>query len=288
MNRTALFRLAALALGLLLAGCHHHGQQGKALKIGLVTDVGGLNDEGFNASAYRGLRQARKELHVLTNVIESKQQTDYEKNMRQFADAGYDLVVSVGFMMGDATLKVARQFPAIHFCIIDYAYPQPPPNLLGNVFREEQGAYLAGVLAATTSKTGKIGFVGGMDVPIIHKFEKGYDAGAQAGNPAVKVLSGYSGSFTDPAKGKEVALAQYQQGADVIFQAAGASGIGVVEAAREQHQLAIGVDTDQHHLAPDNVLTSELKRVDMAVYRAVQRVVSHSFKGGTAVYGLAD
>lgn len=292
MNNRMAARVFGLGLGLLaltglVGGCAE--QEGsKALRIGLVTDVGGLNDEGFNASAYRGLQQAEKELGIKTNVVESKQQTDYEKNLRQFAEAGYDLVVSVGFMMGDATEKVARQFPDARFLIVDYRYDNPPPNLMGAVFREEEGAYLVGALAASVTKTSKVGFVGGMDVPIIHKFHKGYEAGVKAVNPKVKLLAGYAGSFTDPAKGKEVALAQIQQGADVVFQAAGASGIGVIEAAKEKNKYAIGVDIDQHHLAPKHVLTSELKRVDLAVFRTASAVKEGKFKGGTTVYGLAD
>lgn len=292
MNQTVFSQLTsstlavALAAGLIALG--PTTAEAKTLKVGLVTDVGGLNDEGFNASAFRGLKKAEKELKVRINVIESKQQTDYEKNLRQFAEAEYDLVVSVGFMMGDATYKVARQFSQTRFCIIDYQYDRPLPNLLGSVFKEEEGAYLAGVLAASVTRTGKIGFVGGMDVPIIHKFHKGYEAGARATNPRVKLLAGYAGSFTDPAKGKEVALAQFQQGADIVFQAAGASGIGAIEAAKEKNKLAIGVDIDQHHLAPRNVLTSEVKRVDLALFRAAEMVVKNTFKGGTVVYGLSD
>ncbi|MBI6545296.1 MAG: BMP family ABC transporter substrate-binding protein, partial [Cyanobacteria bacterium NC_groundwater_1444_Ag_S-0.65um_54_12] len=236
-------------------------------KVGLVTDTGGLNDGSFNYLASQGLARAKKTLKVKTSIIESKQFTDYEKNLSQFAAAHYDMVISVGFMMGDATQKVASRFSGTNFAIIDFSYPKVLPNIIGVTFAEEQAGYLAGALAAMQSRTGTIGFVGGMDVPVIHRFKIGYEAGGKAANPKINFLSGYTGNFDDPAKGREVATAQYQHGADIVFHASGRCGLGVIDAAKAANQLAIGVDADQHSIAPDHVLSSALKRVDLAVYQ---------------------
>lgn len=280
------FRPVLLAL-VLAAGCAPRAQLG-GFKVGLVTDVGGLNDQGFNALAYKGLLKAKKDLHIQTNVIESHQVTDYEKNMEQFAEAGYDMVVSVGFMMGDATKEVAKRFPKVKFVIVDYKYAKTIPNVEGITFAEEQAGFLAGALAALTSKTHTIGFVGGMDVPVIHRFKIGYEDGAKAADPTVKVLTGYTGSFQDSAKGREVATAEYDQGADICFQAAGASGLGVIDAAKDQHKLAIGVDADQHHIAPDCVLSSALKNVNLAVYNAIEAAKAGHFSPGNVRLTLKD
>lgn len=282
MRIPALLSLVALALALASPA------MAKSVKIGLVTDVGGLNDQGFNSLAYKGLKRAKDQLKVRTNVIESHQATDYEKNLAQFASGGYDLVISVGFMMGDATKKVAARFPNTKFAIVDFNYPSKIANVKGITFAEEQAGYLAGALAALESKSGKIGFVGGMDVPVIHRFKLGYEAGAKASNPKIKIVSGYTGSFTDSAKGREVATAQFQQGVDIAFQAAGASGLGVIDAAKASRKMAIGVDADQNYIAPDFVLSSALKNVDMAVFKVVEETVTGKFVGGNQKLTFKD
>ncbi|MBM3269584.1 MAG: BMP family ABC transporter substrate-binding protein [Candidatus Sericytochromatia bacterium] len=262
--------------------------QAATFKVGLVTDVGGLNDGSFNMLAGQGLKRAKQELKVKSGVIESKQLTDYEKNLSQLATSKYDLVISVGFMMGDATKKVAQRFPGTRFAIIDFNYPDTLPNVAGVTFAEEQAGYLAGALASLESKTGKVGFVGGMDVPVIHRFKIGYEEGVKAGNKKVKVLSGYTGKFDDPAKGREVATAQYQQGADIVFHASGQCGLGVIDAAKAAKKLAIGVDADQHKVAPEYVLSSAMKRVDLAVYQLISDAVTGKFKGGNTKLTLKE
>ncbi|MEB3297864.1 MAG: BMP family ABC transporter substrate-binding protein [Candidatus Sericytochromatia bacterium] len=278
----------ALAAAVGLVACKGAGDDTGALRVGLVTDVGGLNDQGFNSLAYKGLRKVKKDLGAKTSVIESQKASDYEKNLAQFAGEKYDLVISVGFMMGDATRKVAERFPDARFAIVDFRYDKVLPNVAGYTFAEEQAGFLAGALAALTTKTGKVGFVGGMDVPVIHRFKVGYEEGVKLAAPQVKILSGYTGNFTDSAKGAEVATSQFQNGADIIFQAAGASGIGVIDAAKQQKKLAIGVDADQSGIAPDHVLSSALKKVDLAVVKAVESVMDKTFKGGNTKLTLAD
>jgi basic membrane protein A len=271
-----------------LSACKGEADSTGTLRVGLVTDVGGLNDQGFNSLAYKGLKQAKKDFDVKTSVIESQKASDYEKNLAQFAGEKYDLVISVGFMMGDATRKVAERFPDARFAIVDFRYDKVLPNVAGYTFAEEQAGFLAGALASLTTKTGKVGFVGGMDVPVIHRFKVGYEAGVKEAAPQVKILSGYTGNFTDSAKGAEVATSQYQNGADIVFQAAGASGIGVIDAAKQQKKLAIGVDADQSGIAPDYVLSSALKKVDLAVVKAVASIKDKTFKGGNTKLTLAD
>ena len=271
---------------LLLAGCAPRLQRG--FKVGLVTDVGGLNDQGFNSLAYQGLLKAKKKLHIMTNVIESHQATDYEKNLQEFADAGYNVIVSVGFMMGDATEAVAKRYPHSKFIIVDYKYQHEHPNIEGITFAEEQSGFLAGALAALVSKTHVVGFVGGMDVPVIHRFKIGYEDGARAADPTIKVLSAYTGSFQDSAKGREVAAAEYDEGADICFQAAGASGLGVIDAAKDANKLAIGVDADQHAIAPHHVLSSALKNVNLAVYHAIVAAKAGHFAPGNTRLTLKD
>ncbi len=280
--------LPALATAVLVAtGCQPKSTSGD-FKVGLVTDVGGLNDGSFNMLAGQGLKRAKEELEIKSGVIESKQLTDYEKNLSQLATGKYDLVVSVGFMMGDATKKVAERFPETKFAIIDFNYPETVPNIAGITFAEEQAGYLAGALAALESKSGKVGFVGGMDVPVIHRFKIGYEEGVKAANQKVKVLSGYTGKFDDPSKGREVATAQYQQGADIVFHASGQCGLGVIDAAKAAKKLAIGVDADQHKVAPEYVLSSAMKRVDLAVYQVIKDAATGKFEGGNRKLTIKD
>lgn len=286
--RTLLSALALAAVAMApVSGCQPKSATSD-FKVGLVTDVGGLNDGSFNMLAGQGLKKAKKELGIKTGVIESKQLTDYEKNLSQLASSKYDLIISVGFMMGDATAKVARRFPEAKFAIIDFNYPEVIPNVAGITFAEEQAGFLAGALAAMESKTAKVGFVGGMDVPVIHRFKIGYEAGARAANPKVAILSGYTGKFDDPAKGREVATAQYQQGADIVFHASGQCGLGVIDAAKAAKKLAIGVDADQHSVAPEYVLSSAMKRVDTAVYQVIADAHAGKFKPGNVKLTIKD
>lgn len=257
----------------------------KQFKIGMVTDVGGLGDQSFNDAAYAGLKMLEKEGAKIT-VVESAMMTDYVTNLRSLVEQGYDMVWAIGFLMEDALREVAKQYPKAKFGIIDAVVDAP--NVTSVVFKEHEGSFLVGVLAAMKTKSNKVGFIGGMDLTLIHKFEVGFIAGVKAVKPKAQVLVGYTGVFDDPNKGKELALTQFSQGADVIYHASGACGIGVIKAAEEKGLFAIGVDSPQNHLAPKNVITSMLKRVDTGVYTVSKDLMRGTFKAGTRTLGLKE
>lgn len=259
------------------------------LRAGLVTDTGGVNDKSFNAQAWSGLEQARDTLGYQIKLVESKQNADYVPNLEQFAKAGYDVVVAVGFLMESAVREVAGRYPDVRFVFIDGDAPDLP-NVVAYRFREQEGAFLVGALAALVSKSGVIGFVGGQEVPLIKKFEYGFQAGATTVRKDIQVRVGYAGSFTDSQKGQEIALLQMSTGADVLFHAAGKSGLGVIKAVAQKGgpRYAIGVDRDQDGEAPGHVLTSMLKRVDRSVLEACQKVASDTFASGTVELGLKE
>jgi len=292
--RTACAGLAVVAL---LAGCGGSKTEsaGRPLHVGMVFDVGGLGDKSFNDLAYQGLVRARDELGITFEYFEPTQSSDREAALRLFAQGEANLIIGVGFLFTDDIRAVARDFPEKRFVCIDYSWTEGeavPPNLVGLKFREEEGSYLVGALAAMVSDSKVLGFVGGMDIPLIHKFEAGYRAGALHEEPGARVLVNYAGvtgdAFKNPAKGKELALAQIAQGADVIYHASGSTGLGVFEAVREKQKLAIGVDADQSAEAPGLVLTSMVKRVDRVVYDEIQRVKEGRFEGGVKILGLKD
>ena len=262
----------------------------KPVNVGMVTDVGGINDQSFNQSAWEGLQRAKKELGAKVSYQESKQDADYPANLETLYDAGNDLIWGIGFKMGDTILKAAKQNPNQKYAIIDYTYgDKTPPNVIGVVFAAEEGAFLAGYIAAKMSKTNSIGFVGGMSVPVVHAFQYGFKAGAKFANPKITILEQYAESFTDAAKGKAIANQMLSKDADVVFQAAGAVGDGVIEAVKEKNKMAVGVDRDQNYLAPKNVITSSMKRVDNAIFNVVSDLAKGNFKGGTTInYGLKD
>jgi len=289
---------AALLVARLPGAEHGAARAGKRVRVGLVFDLGGRGDKSFNDSAWLGVERARRELGVEVETIEPADGSDREAGIRLLAAEGFDLIVGVGFIFSDDMVAIAAEHPATKFACVDYAkfgpngFVMPPPNMAALKFREEQGSYLVGALAALTAKSGVVGFVGGMDIPLIHKFEEGYRAGALAVCPSCRVLVGYAGvtgeAFKNPGKGKELALAQYAEGADVIFHAAGSTGLGVFEAARATGRYAIGVDADQWSEAPGRILTSMTKQVDVAVFDAAREVVEGRFRGGLRVFGLAE
>lgn len=263
--------------------------------VGLVFDVGGLGDKSFNDSAYQGLIRARDELGITFEYFEPSQSSDREAALRLYSQAETDLIVGVGFLFTDDVNAVARDFPDRRYVCIDYSWSEGqavPPNVVGLKFREEEGAFLVGALAAMVGETSVYGFVGGMDIPLIHKFEAGYRAGILYIRPDARVLVNYAGvtgdAFKNPAKGKELALAQYEQGAAAIFHASGSTGLGVFEAAREQNRLAIGVDADQSAEAPGLVLTSMVKRVDRALFDEIAQAKAGKFEGGIRSFGLKE
>jgi basic membrane protein A and related proteins len=268
-------------------------QPEKTIRVGLVTDIGQLNDRGFNALAFKGLQQAERELGVEGRVIESKSAADYIPNLTSFARQKYDLLIGVGFAQGDAVDAVATQFPDTRFVIIDVDQSflkHKPKNVVGLLFREQEVGYLAGYLAALQAKREPgpdvISSVGGMKEPPVDRFIAGYQAGARAANPRVKVSNGYSQDWDDLAKCKELALNQIAAGSTIVFQVAGGCGLGALDAAQERDVWGIGVDADQSFLGP-HVLTSAMKRVDQAVFLTIKSVTDGSWEGGrNAVFGL--
>lgn len=274
--------------------------QDHPLQIGIVFDLGGRGDKSFNDGAYLGAERATRELGARVRFVEPGEGSDREAGLRTLAAQGLDLVVGVGFIFTDDLGELAREYPNVNFAGVDYALQvdaqgnlvPPPPNLAALKFREEQGSFLVGALAALVSKSKKLGFVGGMDFPLIHKFEAGYKEGVKAVCPDCTVMVGYAGvtpeAFRNPGRGQELALSQYQQGVDIIFHASGSTGLGVFEAARRQNKLAIGVDADQYNEAPGYILTSMVKGVDAAVFETVRRVKAGTFAGGIYQFGLAE
>jgi basic membrane protein A and related proteins len=262
-------------------------------RIGLVFDVGGRGDKSFNDAAYEGLIRAEKELDVEVRYLEPASTEDREAALRLFASRSADLVIGVGFIFSSDVDAVARAYPNVHFACVDYAPSKGmPKNVLGLAFREEEGSFLVGAAAGLLSKTKSVGFVGGMTIPLIRKFEAGYTAGVAETCPACTVAATYAGAtpdaFKDPAKGKLLAISEASGGADVLFHASGSTGHGVFEGAKEMHVLAIGVDADQHDEMPDVVVTSMIKRVDVAVFDAIDEVVHGRFQGGMKALGVVD
>jgi basic membrane protein A and related proteins len=259
-------------------------------RVGLVLDRGGKDDKSFNQAAYQGLLKAQKELGIEFKSVDSPDANAFEPSLRSFARANYDLVVGVGFVQQQPVSKIAAQFPKTQFAIVDAEVTLP--NVRSLMFEEHEGSFLVGALAALTSKSNHIGFLGGMDIPLIRRFELGYTAGAKHINPKITVTSNYVGvtadAWTNPARGKELSRSMYQKGADVIYGAAGASTMGLLDAAEEMKKLAIGVDSNQNGIKPGFVLTSMLKRVDIAVFNTVKDAQAHKFTNGIVRYGLAN
>ena len=290
-------RWIGVAMGaavLALVGGGQAATGAKTLKIGMVTDVGGLNDRGFNHLAFVGLQQAKQRLGVQIRVAESKSPADYIPNLASFARQGFDLVLGVGYTEIGAMGAVAKRFPNTHFAIVDVANGDlagKPKNVLGLLFHEEQVGYLAGYLAALEAKRlpGRdvVSSVAGEKQPPVDRFIAGYRAGAKRADPGVRTINAYSQDFTDQAKCKVIALNQIAAGSVAVFQVAGGCGLGALEAAREKKVWGIGVDADQSFLGA-HVLTSATKKVDRAVFLAIQAVAQGKFRGGDAVYGLKE
>jgi basic membrane protein A len=265
------------------------------MKVGLVFDVGGRGDKSFNDAAYRGLEKAKQELGIEFEYIEPGPGADREAALRQFSNRpDISLILGIGFIFTDEITKIAQEFPDKKYGCVDYTVnPEKtiPPNLIALEFKEEEGSFLVGAIAGLLTKSSKVGFVGGMESPLIKKFQVSYEAGAKHVNPGCQVLIGYAGvtgdAFKNPGKGKELALGQYSDGVDIIYHASGVTGLGVFEAAREVKKFAIGVDSDQNDEAPGIVITSMIKVVDVAVFETIKQVQDGSFKGGRVeVFGL--
>jgi len=306
MNLRICTVLVLVALAAVLSACTERAEarrEGCDIKVGIVFDIGGKNDRSFNAAAWEGVKRAANDMPICLYDVEPGNPTSIEPAMRAFAEKGFDLIIGVGFAQGPIMQKVAEDYPDTKFAIIDGVIFEkdgktPKSNVASLVFREHEGSYLVGQIAAAKSKTGVLGFLGGMDIPLIHRFETGYEEGARSVNPNIKVIDNYVGvndaAWNNPGKGKELALAQIEKGADVIFTAAGNSGLGAFDAVEqygkndqgEANKFVIGVDSNQNMVKPGFVLTSMVKRVDNAVYDAVKEVLDGKFKGGFHVFGL--
>jgi basic membrane protein A and related proteins len=307
--RTTTLAISVILALALIAGCgggggDQGGGGGGATEVrpGLVLDVGGLGDQSFNDSAYAGLQRAKKEFDLgETETLESSGPTDYVDNLTQLADAGYNPVFAVGFLMTDAVNEIAPQYPDTNFAIVDSVVE--PQNAASLLFREHEGSYLAGVVAGLMTQESTeytnpddkvVGFLGGQESDLIGRFQAGYEAGVESVCPDCEVLVQYAGStpeaFNDPARGKELSLQQINQGADIIYHASGATGAGLFEAAREQKIFAIGVDADQAKSFPEApILTSVVKRVDNSVFQIIEQTREGNFPGGEVVeFGLDD
>ena len=298
----AVIVLLAAHVALMLAGINRGNATvaHSGTNIGIVFDVGGRGDKSFNDGAFAGADSARRMLGANIRYIEPGDGSDRESGIRLLAAEKMDLVMGVGFIFTDDLTNLAREHPHINFAGIDLALSYdsagrlipPPPNLAALKFREEEGSFLVGALAALAGHSKKVGFVGGMDIPLIHKFEAGYTAGVKYVCPDCTVIAQYAGvtpeAFKNPSRGKELALSQYQSGVNVIFHASGATGQGVFEAARTTHKLAIGVDADQYDEAPGFILTSMVKGVDAATFDVIRRVHDGTFHGGVYSFGLKE
>lgn len=271
------------------------------VRVALVTDVGKINDGTFNQFAFEGLQRAETELGVQIDYIETQQPTDYEKNLDQFASQGYDLVIGVGFLMGDAIKAIATRYPDVNFAIVDAAPEGAPSNVKPLLFKEDQAGYIVGTMAALLSQTNTIGVVGGVEqVPAVQRFVKGYEAGAKAQKSDINVLQVYLPSFTDPSGGGEAARSQIAEGADVIFGAGGQTGSGAIQAAAQEGAYVIGVDQDEYNTTfrqgsgegADRLVTSAIKRVDNAVFDTIKSIVDGNFSSeqyvGDAANGGVD
>ena len=277
------------------------GLGGPSVKIGLVTDVGGLNDKGFNSLANQGRLDAAKDFGVETSVTESKKQEDYVPNLTNYAQQNYDLVVGVGFLMTNSIWKVAKQFPNIKFALIDGAPANDKgdtenlPNVANLFFKEQEPGYVVGVIAAMMAKD-KVGkathntvcSMGGIPIPSVDRWIAGYQDAVKTISPTTTILHGYSNDFDDQAKGKEVGLNHISKGCDILFQVAGGSGLGYIAAAKEKGVYAIGVDADQSDVAPGTVITSALKRVNKAVYDTVKAVKDKAYKAGDNFFSATN
>ncbi|MGB2750993.1 MAG: BMP family ABC transporter substrate-binding protein [Pyrinomonadaceae bacterium] len=304
--RAILSSIIIVAAAMFATSCAKQAEarrEGCKIKVGIVFDIGGKNDRSFNAAAWEGVKRAQQDLDICLYDVEPGNPTSIEPAMRAFAEKNFDLIFGVGFAQGPIMQKVANDYPDIKFAIVDGVIFEadgktPKVNVASLVFREHEGSYLVGVIAASKSKTGVLGFLGGMDIPLIHRFETGYEEGARSVNPNIKVIDNYvgvtDGAWNNPGKGKELSLAQIEKGADVIFTAAGNSGLGAFDAVEQYgrdsngqaNKFVIGVDSNQNGVKPGFVLTSMVKRVDNACYNVIVEVLGGKFEGGFHVFGL--
>ena len=285
--KPALSALYGLALATLISAPAAMAQE---TTPAVVFDMGGKFDKSFNEAAYNGAERFKRETGIAYRDFEVTNEAQREQALRNMARRGGTIVVSIGFAQASGLEKVATEFPNVKFAIIDAVVNKP--NVQSIVFKEHEGSFLVGMAAALTSKTGKLGFVGGMDIPLIRKFALGYEEGAKHVNPRIEIFQNMTGTtpaaWNDPTRGGELARSQFDRGADVVYAAAGATGLGVLQAAKDKGKLAIGVDSNQNHIQPGTILTSMVKRVDLAVYNAFKTARDGTWKPGLQVLGLAE
>ncbi len=277
--------LAGAPLAVFAAGAEEEVDPDET-RVGVVFSIGGLGDQSFNDAAYAGIQRAADDFGITFDFVEPDDVAEMEDHQRSFVEAGYDLVIAIGFLQESGLEAVAMDYPDARLAIVDAVVDEP--NVASLIFKEHEGSFLVGALAAMMTESGTVGFVGGMEVPVIHNFQIGYEQGVEYIDPDVNVLVDYAGDFGDPGRGKELAISQRDRDADIIYHAAGGTGMGVFEAAEERDFYAIGVDDNQDHLAPGYILTSMLKRVDVAVYEVVEDLVAGEFRPGIHEFGVAE
>src|ERR1700757_2015460 len=264
--------------------------QAQTVKPAIVYANGGKFDKSFNEGVSNGAKKFTAETKIAVVDFEPANETQFEQAQRRFAQRGQDPIIAVGFSQAVALKKVAKEFPNIHFTIIDMMVDLP--NVQSVLFKEHEGSFLVGVLAALASKSGKIGFVGGMDIPLIRRFQCGYEQGVKYANPSAELIANMTGTtpaaWNDPGRGAELAKGQFDRGVDVVYAAAGNTGTGVLQAAKDRGKYAIGVDSTQNYLHPGTMLTSMMKRVDLAAYQSFKAAQGGTWKGGVQVLGLKE
>jgi basic membrane protein A len=260
------------------------------IKPAVVFDIGGKFDKSFNEGVYNGAEKFKTETKQAYAEFEVTNETQFEQAHRRFAQRGQDPIVGVGFNQANPVEKIAKEFPKVRFTLIDGVVKLP--NVQSVLFKEHEGSFLVGLLAAMASKTGKVGFIGGMDIPLIRKFACGYEQGVKFANAKAEVIQNMTGTtpsaWNDPARGGELAKGQFDRGVDVIYAAAGATGNGVMQTAKDRGKLAIGVDSNQNHLHPGTMLTSMVKRVDLATYNSFKTAMDGKWEAGVSVLGLKE
>ena len=279
--------LTAIMMSSLLVGCSSKTESNKDVyKIGMISDTGGVNDESFNQSTWEGLQQAQEKYgkdKVQVKYVESSQEADYTPNIETFVEEDLDLIIGVGYKMAGAIEEASKNYPDVQFAIIDHSYEKQPENVTSLIYEDNTAAYLAGLVAAKKTETNKVAFIGGIKSATLDKFEYGFRAGVKAANPNCELTVRYLNSFSDSALAKSVANQMHKDGVDVIYTAAGAAGTGAIEAAKENNKMAIGVDVDQSPLAPDNIISSTMKNVNVSIVNLVGEILEDNYQGGQVI-----
>ena len=279
--------LTAIMMSSLLVGCSSKTESNEDVyKIGMISDTGGVNDESFNQSTWEGLQQAQEKYgkdKVQVKYVESSQEADYTPNIETFVEEDLDLIIGVGYKMAGAIEEASKNYPDVQFAMIDHSYEKQPENVTSLIYEDNTAAYLAGLVAAKKTETNKVAFIGGIKSATLDKFEYGFRAGVKAANPKCELTVRYLNSFSDSALAKSVANQMHKDGVDVIYTAAGAAGTGAIEAAKENNKMAIGVDVDQSPLAPDNIISSTMKNVNVSIVNLVGEILEDNYQGGQVI-----